>query len=288
MQRVQTRAHASRRALLSRPAGGIAGILLALCVGQSARAVVYVEDFETHPGGTGYAYIRNSPNGLSYDFYPARAFPRLAGFPITVLGTGDEGFGWGNNTFLPAPKYGLPGGVYSSNPTNYLFNAYGTGYDPWDLGINFTAGPTVLHSLDFGLANGSNAPTHGVTVNGFLGGVQIWSASTGVGGNVTLATPGAAVDRIEIVRAHNTEPLFSQFPLGWYTLDNLSYEIAGDPTGGYAWTYYTEEEFLAPFSAPVPEPGAYALMILGFGALGGLLRRRRAASVGIVVAPARS
>lgn len=243
-----------------------------------ANAVAYVETYETPPPGTGFAAILESPNGLAYDWYAARAFPRLAPYPITVLGHGDEAFYWCNNVMCPAPAFGLPGGVYSSNTTNYLFNGYGSGYENWELGINFTAGPTIVHSIDFGLANGSNAPSRTVNVIGYLAGDMVWNRGRSITGNVTLGLPAVAVDRIEIVRGQNDEPLFSWVPSGWYTLDNLTYEIPGAPTGTYVWKQYGLSE-LGDMNGAVPEPATWLSMILGFGLIGASarLRRRRAA-----------
>ncbi len=246
-------------------------------VAAPAHTAPYVETFQAAPGGTGYAALLGSPNGVTYDMYDARAFARMAGQNITVIGTGDEGFYWGTNGLLPPPRYGLPGTTYSSDTTDYLLNGYGTGYHDWVLGINFTAGPTVVDSLDFGLANGSNAPAPDVTVRGLRNGAEVWSRSTGVAGNVTLAGGAAAVDRIEIDRAQNTTPLFGGFTLGWYTLDNLTYETDGPASGGYSWKYYTRYDYLGALGGGAPEPATWALLVTGFGLVGSALRGRRRA-----------
>jgi hypothetical protein len=257
-----------------------------LLIGVSkAQAAPYIETYDTAPGGTGYAALLGSPNGLVYDTYDARAFSRLAGYPITVIGSGDENFYWGNNSILPKPLYGEPGVSYcDDNSTGYLFNGYGTGYggtgkgNNYVLGIDFTNGPTTVYSVDIGYASGSNAPTHSVDVIGLNGGVVVWTAPGVVsyGALTTVDLPGASVDRIEIVRTGNTTPLFSGFPLAWYTLDNLTYDITAAPTGTYSWKYYDATTFGG--GGPVPEPSTVLLM--GIGAVGmGYAKRRKAQSV---------
>lgn len=256
-------------------------LFLSAGVMQTAHALTYTETFETPPPDSPYAGLLESPNGLRYDLFEGRAHPRLAPYPITVIGTGDEIFYWGNNTTLPGPAYGLPGPGYSSNQTSYLLNGYGTGYEDYVLGIDFTTGPTQVYSMDFGTANGSNAPTAWVTVTGFVGGVEQWQQSNAVIGPMTLNIPSsaAAVDRIEISRAHNAIVPFNVFPLGWYTVDNLSYEATLDGNGNagwgeYEWKYYSQEDVLGSLT-PVPEPETWSMLIAGALAIVALRRRRR-------------
>lgn len=250
----------------------IVAIMLQLANVNESQAITYVEHYETAPGGTGYAAILRSPNGLAYDFYDDRAFARLAGIPnLTVLPPGDEAFYWGNNEILPSPKYGEDRYKYSDDniSSGYLFNGYGTGSkinpaDPFVLGIDFTNGATTVNSLDITYAGGSNAPTHRVQVIGYNGGLEIWDQQANVifGTISTIDLPEDAVDRIEISRDINITPLFNSIPVGWYVMDNLSYEIPSIPSGDYEWNYYTKQEYLDPFS-PIPEPNSVALISIG-------------------------
>ena len=195
---------------------------------------------------------------------------------MEVVGPGDEVFYWANNEILQG-RYGYCCD-YSSNQTNYVVNGYGTGYDTWVLGAKFSNGPTRLYSLDFGTAPGSRGPTYRVTVQGFVQGAMIWETSTDLFGQTTLLLPPVPIDRFEIVRVQSSD-LPSNIRVGWYTLDNVTYEIpfamASSLDGdGYAWKYYTEKEFFAS-GGGVPEPETYATMIIGFGILGSIVRRRR-------------
>lgn len=227
-------------------------IFTIIIIGIEVYAATYTETYETSPGGTGYAAILASPNGLKYDTYDSRAFRRLASYPVIVVGQGDENFYWGNNGILPLPLYGEPGTSYcDDNPTNYLLNGYGTGYymDSPDfiLGINFTNGPTHVYGASIGYASGSNAPTHRIEIFGFNSGVEAWSVginvSYGILANLTIPPTYDPVDRIEIIRNNNITELFGHLPIAWYTIDNLAYEISGEPTGGYEWKYYTEADY---------------------------------------------
>ena len=240
---------------------------------QSAAASVYTETYNVAPPSGQLDYLLSSPNGLTYDLYPGRALTRLAPYPVDVIGNGDEGFIWGNNSLLPGPAYGLPGNTYSSLSGDFLLNAYGSGVLGYTLGINFTNGPTEIFSMEFGTANGSNAPTTSVQVEGLLNGSVQWTVSTNITGNVTLNTPSTSVNELLFFQQGNSVPQFSNLPVAWYTITNLTYEI---PTvigpvgggigggggivnggGGYTWS-----------SAPVildiiPEPEEWAMIILG-------------------------
>lgn len=252
-------------------------LLVLFSIAAAAQSVIYVEDYEVVPPSLGppiYSMIRTSPHGVVYDFFPGRAFPRLAPEPINVLGDGDEGFVWaksGVNAPAPDPFFGEPGVSYcDDNNTGYLVNGYGTGYQNWTLGMNFSHGPTRVHSLDFGYASGSNAPTTAVRIQGFTDGVQKFEVGAGVGyGTLShIGLPNFLVDRIEIVRTQNINPFFSRFSLGWYTVDNIAFDVdPNDPFGQYSWTL-TDGGLIG----PVPEPASLIALAAGVAVL---LRKRR-------------
>lgn len=79
----------------------------------------------------------------------------------------------------------------------------------------------------------------------------------------------------------HTAPNYTNPPLDLYGYVNLSQQDTSTletlvNTGvGVRIDSVVDREFVAP---AVPEPGVWALMLMGFGAVGGLLRRRRAAA----------
>ena len=205
----------------------------------------------------------------------------MAGYPITVIGTGDQACYWGDDSYLPSPRYGLPGPNYSSDsPTGFLFNGYGAGVDPYELNINFTQGATQVDSVDLGSANGSNAPALDVIIKGYDGGTLQYAQTVDLSalianpntGDVTVGLPGAVVTRLQFGVTVDPNTIFSQFPLGWYALDNLTYEIPGAPSGGYTWQQYTRYDYFGSFGG-APEPSTYLLFMVGVGLVGGLARR---------------
>lgn len=61
-------------------------------------------------------------------------------------------------------------------------------------------------------------------------------------------------------------------------IDYFVWNNSSDPRGNTSWNYFNNlgnAQFSATFGGGVPEPATWALMILGFGAIGGALRRKR-------------
>ena len=251
---------------------------------KTATADMYTEDYEALPPqwmldkkaeGNAWIFLRESPNGLRYDYYIDRAFRKFAPYPVTIIEHGDEGFVWEFND--PEDPY------CTANPTRYLYNSYGAGEEvhtgnigegqDFVLGINFTNGSTKVYGADFAPPDPGPWPPTGefasslVEMVGLLNGVEQWSAVVditqyGALHHLETAPDSAWVDRIEIRRDLCREPYWQQFPWGWYTMDNLSYEGPTEPFGEYQWTY-------------VPAPSALILGSIGLGLAGWLTRRRR-------------
>jgi hypothetical protein len=71
--------------------------------------------------------------------------------------------------------------------------------------------------------------------------------------------------------------------LSWLLLDSASFDFSGvvpefaDDDGDNALDSFAATGFSATFSGAIPEPGTWALMIMGFGGAGAMLRSRRRA-----------
>lgn len=66
-------------------------------------------------------------------------------------------------------------------------------------------------------------------------------------------------------------------PKGFYGIQRAGNDIARFEVQGYYYGVRNFSTLVAPPSAAVPEPAAWALMIAGFGGAGAMLRRRRSA-----------
>lgn len=84
--------------------------------------------------------------------------------------------------------------------------------------------------------------------------------------------------------ANNIMIVDTNYGAGDASFFNYFYSVTGLGTAAFTPSYYryrvakTTElsvRLAAPVAAPVPEPSAWALLVLGFGALGAAMRRRR-------------
>jgi hypothetical protein len=151
----------------------------------------------------------------------------------------------------------------------------------------------------------------GTTVGGF----HAWGVNRGAGtaglfqSTMPQIGPGVLHDAVVILRPNATGTVVlvgAGGALSFFQLPSSAISPAGNsitgvvpfsllPSTGFAFADYTYTAWTrsgtgsnslvgdfapenAPFRAAVPEPGAWALMILGFGAVGALLRRRYSAT----------
>ena len=146
----------------------------------------------------------------------------------------------------------------------------GIGYVPSGYGNSTSpSGVTIGSGTEFGFADGANTDTANFTDT------QLFLSYVSSGGSAPIAfsftslTPGAFAG-ISLVSSDFTVPLF--------------YSLVGDTiTVGWDEIFYTQgqQTFSAVFDikpgvgGAVPEPGTWAMMLLGFGAMGLALRRNR-------------
>ena len=144
---------------------------------------------------------------------------------------------------ITSTNFGLP-----NNGTGILLNDRDTRIQVTDVLLaTFTLG-----SVDVGAATG-NGPAVGLNIFGFLGAVQ-----TGV---INIASLGSGYTFVNGASLGNIDRLVFDGTGGGggFVLDNLTLNPAG--VGG------------------IPEPSTWALLILGFGAVGAGMRRRSATTV---------
>jgi hypothetical protein len=174
------------------------------------------------------------------------ASPALADITWTVSGTFNDG--------------GQLGGWFTLNVDNYLSD-----YD-----LTTTAGSIVTSGVEYTPANSYwwNGDFYLDVEPGDFGALNLAFADT-------LAVPEAH-NALVTVDPGPPAPVVAQFPA------TFSYECVKSwscylATGGP--TRYIADGFASAPGGAVPEPAAWALMIVGFGLAGGLLRTRRRAAL---------
>lgn len=156
-----------------------------------------------------------------------------------------------------------------------------TGYDAV-MGQGGEASPGVAGGLtSYGAGSGSFA---GLSCSDNAGGcgtiadILNFGAFSATANFLTLNTSGIAFDLDSLFDVNNNPNALTGGSLSFAGLGTINF-TGYDPTPG-VFTFTVQGNQITSFSAsalvaPVPEPGTWALMLLGFGAIGYSLRRRR-------------
>lgn len=155
--------------------------------------------------------------------------------------------------------------------TLFLQQPFGSTINPTD---NFTSDPTEAGGNNFVIGGEGFYPgtsqnsdlTYRLTLQ-FADGAEI----TGL---YTFGAPGGAFAGGTSSTAGNTTYTMTGFGWDRSRADNVSAYVAR--SGGDPFDYTGQFSFTAA-SGAIPEPATWALFILGFGAIGGALRRRSSA-----------
>lgn len=240
--------------------GVLSALAAALCVAQSARAgIVGFDDIDFSPNSYG-SFVNNLYDGGLH--FKQDAFTVMpVGLDRQITGQANQFMETGNMfqveplTFTHYTGTAPPDGTDLTGVTadSVAFNLW---YLKIGLGFGNTFGPdmvTISGTSDAGCTTGCN-PTMTIAVTSHF----------------QLIALDGFTDLTKVTINQQTIGESNVIDGGWLGLDDFSYTTfnpSGDNPPG---------ERPAPVpAANVPEPGAWTLMILGFGGAGALLRRRR-------------
>lgn len=244
--------------------GVFSALAAALCVAGAARAGIVGFDDITYPGS--YGYFQN-------DLWDAGLHIQDDSFTVMPVSLNPHPTGQASH-FMEAGNYSQ---VEPLTITHY------TGTAPsndglWPAGADYLDGGAFnLWYLKIGLGDGNVGGTDTVTIQGASGaGCSIACNPTmviQVTSHFQLITLDGFTDLTKVtisqqVTGQNT------IDKGWLGFDDFSY-TAFNPDGANP---PGEQPSPVP-AANVPEPAAWALMIVGFGGVGAVMRRKRHASL---------
>jgi hypothetical protein len=148
--------------------------------------------------------------------------------------------------------------------------------------LNFSTGNSVATSIDSWLgtstgANGSHALDN--TVFLFTGNTFLHAGAN----NFTIAHDDGAQLHVDGIAGFPlnvpgpTSPVTTAFTITAPSDGNYSFQLSyGECCEGPAVLQVGTGPGATPFGAPTPEPATWGLMLVGFGGLGAMMRRRRA------------
>ncbi|HLZ74537.1 PEPxxWA-CTERM sorting domain-containing protein [Phenylobacterium sp.] len=240
--------------------GVFSALAAALCVAQSARAgIVGFDDIDFSPNAYGYFQNNLYDGGLhfqqdAFTIMPVGLDPQITGQASQFMETGNM-FQVEPLTFTHYTGTAPPDGADLSGVTadNVAFNLW---YLKIGLGFGNTLGPDM------------------VTISGISGADCVTACNPTISIAVTshfqLIALDGFTDLTQVTINQQTIGQTGVTDRGWLGLDDFSY-TAFDPNGDNP-----PGDRPSPVPAGnVPEPSAWALMIVGFGGVGAILRRSR-------------
>ena len=190
-------------------------------------------------------------------------YTTLASFLAAVGTSGTDtytGFSITGTTASPIVRTAGPYGYTASASTSTFYGAGTTG-NPW-LSTNIATDTVTFNAFTGGTVAGLGGNFFGSDINGaFVSGGNITLTATDAGGTTTYlltnATTSSFVGFVSTtgILSATVTAVQPASPL-WPTIDNLV--LAGPSTA----------------TPGVPEPATWAMMIVGFGLVGGAMRRR--------------
>lgn len=221
-----------------------AGLAAGVISATPALAVTFAQTQQANPAQSTF-FFTNNGNGTS-----------------TISGSGQLGLLLTDDPPLEAPLFM---GIFDFQPVDFSYTGTSTQ-------SAFLAGPTYQQLIDSGTLTFTNALGNILTVtftNALLGGrdggVFLWGGDdTSIGASVSYTSD---FDSPELSTFDGSD----NFMLA-LTLNPSSSNLALGSNGQLA---SFQASATGTFRTAVPEPGAWAMMILGFGGVGGLMRRRR-------------
>ena len=179
-----------------------------------------------------------------------------SGLGDTQLPSGYLGFDWNNFYYFDGTEYS-PGSGYdvgTASENNVAYNGFGS---PASFA---TQDASTFTLFDFYLT-GAWRDGLEVTITGRNSGSDLFSTTVTVGTSARshVVLQWAGLDEVRFSSAGGVENPFLSGDGEHFAIDNIGID-----------------EFAAPPSVGgIPEPGAWALMIMGFGGVGAAMRRRR-------------
>jgi hypothetical protein len=297
MRQIAARDFIAIGAAMTRVSGAVCAVLSVVCLGSAARAAVTEVDIGINPtysqtgpttvtstGGffSARAFLDSSSDfdGGTLTYTPPAASPTTVGSLTPVSGSQPYlVYQPGSYSTVADLNAAYPYGTYTFNLTNSSSSATAT--DSIDYTVNSDSNVPTLTASSYNTLQGLNASTGGV--------VEFNTDVPGAGANfaeIFLNVDNGSGSSVYSASGAYTATSFDipggvLSPGTSYTLDlNFDDRITGTDGNSTPTVIFfdTHTEVAFTTAGGVPEPAAWAFMLLGFGLTGAALRRRSAAA----------